>query len=286
MNRPLLSRLFWLSLVALLTASLLPHPAHARPQKVLSLNLCADQMLQSLADPQQILGVSPLARDPSLSFMAEQAHMLSMIAAKSEAILQAGPDLVLMAPDEHRLLREQLQQKGIEVFLMPAWTNLESGERQIKALAQRLDQPARGDRLIETIHQALEASRLKPLDTNRSVLEIERRLYTPGRTSLVSALLDEWHIPNLADRLHMQTGGFVALETLVLLKPDRLIISNGADNPKDTNDRELDDRGLAVLRHPALAQQSIKTIALPTRLTLCGGPATPALIAALSEALQ
>jgi iron complex transport system substrate-binding protein len=272
-------RLFWLSLFAL-TAS--PVLAQKPPQRVVSLNLCADQLLQSLADPSQIAGLSPLARDPSLSLFAKEADSLPVLSPKGETLFLVKPDLVLLAPYEHGLLRERLTRDKIEVFMLPSWTSLEEGETQIRALAQRLGQKARGDQLILEITHALQNSQAKALDRTKPVLEIERRLYTPGHTSLIAAFLARWHMPNLADDLGLSRGGFVALEKLVLLKPERLVISNG----QEAGSHAPDDMGLALLRHPALQATSVKTITLPARLTLCGGPATPMLIEALSSALQ
>ena len=255
------------------------------PTRVVSFNLCADQLLQSLADPQQIAGLSPLARDPALSFLAKDAEALPLIAPKSEALFTAKPDLVLLAPYEHHLLRARLQQEGIAVFMLPAWTGLGDGEAQIRALAARLGLEARGEALIARIRQTLHDSRRLLTDHTRPVLEIERRLYTPGRTSLIATLLQEWNIPNLADRLGLEQGGFITLEKLVLLKPDRLIISNGQED-RHLDKKEPDDMGLALLRHPALKAEQIKQITIPARLTLCGGPATPDLIKRLSDALR
>jgi iron complex transport system substrate-binding protein len=49
---------------ALLLFAALAAPAHAG-QRVVSLNLCTDQMLVLLA-PEQVVALSPLARDPTL----------------------------------------------------------------------------------------------------------------------------------------------------------------------------------------------------------------------------
>lgn len=272
-------RLFWLSLFTLIASPVL---AQRPPLRVVSLNLCADQLLQSLADPDQIAGLSPLARDPSLSILAKQAESLPVLSPKSETLFLVKPDLVLLAPFEHGLLRERLLRDKVEIFMLPAWTSLAEGEAQIRALARRLDQEARGDHLINRITDALQKSQAKELDRSKPVLEIERRLYTPGRTSLIAALLARWSLPNLADDLALSSGGFVALEKLVLLKPERLIISNG----QEAGSQMADDMGLALLRHPVLSAARVKTITLPARLTLCGGPATVELIETLSTALQ
>ena len=47
--------------------------AHAAPQKIVSLNLCTDQLLMLLADPNQIASLSKIADDPNVSFLAERS---------------------------------------------------------------------------------------------------------------------------------------------------------------------------------------------------------------------
>jgi iron complex transport system substrate-binding protein len=252
----------------------------APPLRIISLNLCADQLLQRLAEPQQILGLSPLARDPALSVLAADALRYPTIAPKSELLLTMKPDLVLLAPAGQELLRAHLQENGIAVLTVKGWTTLTEGEVQIRELAQRLGRQEQGETLIAQIRQAMQDSLHTPPDATRSVLEIERRLYTPGRTSLIADLLRLWHIPNLADQPALQSGGFIALEQLLMLKPDRLIVSNG------TEETSADDMGLALLRHPALLKVQTSPITVPARLTLCGGPATLALIETLSKALR
>src|SRR3954471_22937984 len=60
-------RKFAATLFLLLTAA----SAHAEtPQRVVSFNLCADQLVVSLADPGQIAALSPYARDDHLSVVA------------------------------------------------------------------------------------------------------------------------------------------------------------------------------------------------------------------------
>ena len=69
--------------------------AAERPSRVVSLNLCADQLLLQLAEPDQIKSLSPLARDRSLSFLAEAARAFPLNDGKGKSILFSGADLVL-----------------------------------------------------------------------------------------------------------------------------------------------------------------------------------------------
>ena len=83
--------------------------AHAA-DRVVSLNLCTDQMLVLLA-PEKVAALSPLARDPALSFVAPQAEHLPVVRASAEAVLRLHPDLVLAAPYGAQTTLALLQQE-------------------------------------------------------------------------------------------------------------------------------------------------------------------------------
>ena len=46
---------------------------HAAPQKIVSLNLCTDQLLMLLADPNQIASLSKIVDDPYVSLLATKS---------------------------------------------------------------------------------------------------------------------------------------------------------------------------------------------------------------------
>ena len=71
-------------------------PAAAKPQRVVSINLCADQLLVALAAPGQIAALSPLARDKRLSYVAGAARSLPVHRGTAEDIVKTQADLVLI----------------------------------------------------------------------------------------------------------------------------------------------------------------------------------------------
>ena len=89
--------------------------AHASAARVVSLNLCTDQMLVLLA-PEKIAALSPLARDLALSFVAPQAAHLPVVRASAEAVLELRPDLVLAAPYGAQTTLALLQQERVPVL--------------------------------------------------------------------------------------------------------------------------------------------------------------------------
>ena len=69
----------------------------AAPRRIVSFNICADQLVVALADPGQVAGLSPYAADPTLSAVAEEARAFRRIAWHAESTIPLDPDLVLVA---------------------------------------------------------------------------------------------------------------------------------------------------------------------------------------------
>src|SRR3954471_4125615 len=70
------------------------------PRRIVSFNLCADQLAVALADREQIAGLSPFSTDPELSVVAEQAANFPRPSQRSEATVAMQPDLVLVGPHD------------------------------------------------------------------------------------------------------------------------------------------------------------------------------------------
>ena len=85
----------------LLSAALLAGAAGAgevpagAPERVVSINLCTDQLAMMLAAPGQLVSVSYLARDVRSSAMAAQAEAFAINRSRTEEIYLLEPDLVL-----------------------------------------------------------------------------------------------------------------------------------------------------------------------------------------------
>lgn len=59
-------------------------PAGDVPRRVVSMNLCTDQLALALADPSQIVSVSHFATDPSMSVHWKQAEDLPVNYGRAE----------------------------------------------------------------------------------------------------------------------------------------------------------------------------------------------------------
>jgi iron complex transport system substrate-binding protein len=248
------------------------------PQRIASLNKCADQLLVTLVDPSRIASVSPLATD-EFSFLAERLKDLPANSGRGESILLSDADLVLAGPFESHVRRQFLARQGFDLVTLNVWTRIADGKEQIRALSRRLASVPAGERLIGDIDAALARSR-GIASAARSVLVLQRRGYSPGETTILDEILRHMGLRPYSEHLGVPHGGIVPLERLVAEPPDFLLMSE--------DERKIVDQGSALLWHPALlaAVPPERRLYVPARLTICNGPATPVAIDVLAAEVR
>jgi iron complex transport system substrate-binding protein len=241
-----------------------PAPAAGLP-RIASMNVCTDQMLLSLADPGQIVGLSRYSRDAWQSFAADDARRFPMLSGGAEDVLVLKPDVVVASLFDKRSTRELLKQHGLRLAEFAVPRNFDEVKAQIREMG---DIAGHGDRAaaeIARLDAAMARARRAVAEKHYRVLPLSRRGFVSGRDSLVSSLLTETGLFNAAGDLGAGSGGLASLEAIVQARPDFLLVS-------ETGDRAEDD-GRAFLLHPALEHfyPPQRRIVIPERLTVCGG---------------
>jgi iron complex transport system substrate-binding protein len=253
-------------------AFLLPLTAMAAvaPQRIVSINLCADELLLALADPGQIAGLSVYATDPTLSFSAGKAAAFRHDAASAETVVGLNPDLVLAGRYTKRATRDMLAQLGYRVELLDAAKSIADSEKLIRQVAGLVGHPERGEALIAEIDAARHRAAVAAPQNHPSAAIYQRRGYVTGGDTLSGELLSIAGFTNGGAPLAGKSGGFVSLEHMVATPPDFIVVASTT--------RRAEDQGSALLAHPALAAlfPPQKRIVLPEKLTVCGGPSLPA----------
>ena len=241
-----------------------PALAAALP-RIASMNVCTDQLLIPLADPEQILGLSRYSRDRFESWAADDAQRYRILSGGAEDILVLRPDVVVASLFDKRSTRELLKQKGLRLAEFAVPRNLEEVKAQIREMGEIVQHPDRAAAEIARLDAAIARARRVVVEKHYSVLPLSRRGWVAGSDSLVSSLLAETGLNNAASDLGVGTGGFASLEAVVNAKPDFLVVA-------DAGDRAEDD-GRAFLLHPALERfyPPARRIVIPDRLTVCGG---------------
>ena len=99
--------------------------AHAAPQKIVSLNLCTDQLLMLLADPNQIVSLSKIVDDQNVSFLAKRSAEFKKNRGDAEEIFVNNPDLVVAGVYTEKASVQILQSLGVRVDIFPIEHNFD-----------------------------------------------------------------------------------------------------------------------------------------------------------------
>jgi len=108
------------------------------PRRVVSVNLCTDQLALLLAAPGQLVSVSRLAHDPTMAALAEAAQRIPANGGKAEEIYLLRPDLVLAGTYTTRQSLDMLRRLGIRVEAFPPEQSLEDIRRHIRSMGAML----------------------------------------------------------------------------------------------------------------------------------------------------
>jgi iron complex transport system substrate-binding protein len=233
--------------------------------RIASMNLCTDQLLIPLANPEQILGLSRFSRDAWQSFAADDARRYPILSGSAEDVLVLKPDIVVASVFDKRSTRELLKANGLHLAEFAVPQNLAEAKTQIREMGEIAGHPDRAAAEIVRLDAALARARQAVADRHYRVLPLTRRGWVAGSDSFLGALLTETGLLSAAGDLGFGTGGFASLEVIVNLKPDFILVSQAGDYAGDD--------GEAFLLHPALERfyPASKRIVIPERLTECGG---------------
>jgi iron complex transport system substrate-binding protein len=246
-------------------ALLLPVATAAKPQRVVSLNLCTDQLVLMLAERENIAATSILSRQRENSYMADAADRVPVVAGRIEAVLALQPDLVLLSRFQSPLLRRAIGERGVAMVTVTLPTDVGGITALIRQVADALGESARGDVMIEELQQTLAVLRAEQRRHQATVAIFHPNGHTLGRGTYEHALLELAGYRNLAGELGISGVGALSLEEVVFHRPAALIYSHfGAAG---------NSRAEHLLQHPALQGDDTMTLVeVPSPLWSCPGP--------------
>ncbi|MGH7068209.1 MAG: ABC transporter substrate-binding protein [Acetobacteraceae bacterium] len=236
----------------LLPLILLPGQPAAAHLRVVSLNLCTDQMLVLLA-PGEIAGLSPLARDPALSAVADAAAHLPVVRPSAEAVLRLHPSLVLAERYGAQTVVAALKTLGLRVVMIADPQSFAAIRAALTRVSKLLGKPARAALLISQMDATL--SRLPHPAHRQTAILLQPRGLAAGPDSLAGAVIEAAGYRDAA------RGGWLPLERLLADPPDLLILPEARGFPSLAT-RLLDD--------PAIARLPRRTV--PAAWLMCGSP--------------
>ena len=247
-------------------------PAESLP-RVLSINLCADQMVLLLADPAQILALSTLSQDPPGSYFHDKALPYAQANPTAEDIVPHEPDVVIAGPYTSHYTTSLLEELGIKMESLVIANSIASMLENIERVGRIVHQEARAADLVAQLTERLAqlSARVDELDNQQhekrpTAAVYSTNGYTVGNDSMrgEAMRLAGWH--NVAADVGIESYGVLNLENLISLNPEALI-----ESPYSSGTYS---RGQALTQHPALRQSGLDPllISLPSNQTICAGP--------------
>jgi iron complex transport system substrate-binding protein len=211
------------------------------PTRVVSMNLCTDQLAMLIAAPGQLRSVSHLATDPSASAMAEEALDHDINHGLAEEIYLMRPDLVIAGSFSNRATLDMLRRLEIPLAVFEPAYGLDEVRDRMRQMGEVLGQQDRAEMLIADYD-----ARLAALSDDIAVRPDAALYYANGYTSgdrtLAGQILIAAGFDNAAVAAGFASGGFLPLEMLAMLDPEALITSRpypGASRSEDILDHPV-----------------------------------------------
>ncbi|BCH20398.1 ABC transporter substrate-binding protein [Mesorhizobium sp. L-8-3] len=244
-----------------------PAVAGEGPKRVVSMNVCTDQLAMLVAGERQLLSVSYLASDPSTSVLAEEAGRYRVNHGLAEEIFLLHPDLVIAGTYTTRTTVELLRRLGIRVEEFAPESSIDDIRASLMRMGDLLGRPEHAAELVAELDRGL-AALAADRPPERTVALYYANSYMSGAGTLVDAVVDAAGLVNIADRLGIVGTVELPLELLVLAAPD-MVVGDEARYAKPALAQE-------IFMHPAFKAllSKARPVVVPSAYTICGTPFT------------
>lgn len=234
-------------------------PVMAAPQKVVSLNLCTDQLAASMLSPARLKGLSFNASDPALSLVAGVAQDYPKLQGTAEEMAEIQPDLVLLGDGQNPQLQHWLETKQIPYLTFKEARSITDVQNQVAELAKVLGMDDYALNLRARQNVVIGQSRLP--QPGMRVAVYYPRGFTDGRGTLIHDLITRMGGRNIAAKQGQKGMAYLSLEKLVELAPDVLIIP--------LYDYDVVSQAEQLSQHPALKGIKAHIVPLPGQYLTC-----------------
>lgn len=213
----------------------------APPERVVSMNLCTDQLAMLLAAPGQLLSVSHLSLDPLSSAMVDEARAYPINRGGAEQIFLMRPDLVLAGTYTARATVDLLTGLGIDVVQLPPADTLQDVAAHMRLIGTALGRADQGEAMAQAFEADLAALGFDGEPVTAAMYYPNG--YTAGSGTLSDNILALTGFRNVGAEAGLTGGGILPLERLVIAQPTVVVTSTpypGASRAEE------------ILTHPAL----------------------------------
>ena len=251
----------------------------AKPQRVVSLNLCADQLLMELLPPDRLAGITQLAADSGASYLYQKASDFHQHSSRIEEIMALKPDLIIAGQFTSQPTNQLLESLGYRVIRLGLPVTVNGIFQQINFLGEQTGQSDRATELIAKMQRELNALAAARDKRNLRAVVYYANGFSAGRHTIVNEILNLAGFKNIAAELNIDHIAPLSLEALIASNPDILLLGQLDEN--------TDSLAHQVLRHKAIDRyatlKQVTKIMVPDRYWSCAGPSSLAAAAYLQQ---
>jgi iron complex transport system substrate-binding protein len=246
-----------------IAASAAAELAH-KPIRIVSINLCTDELVLRLADPKNVASVTYLSRS-EYSNVIDLAEKIPVNHGLAEEIVPLNPDLVVSGIHTGRPAVALLRRSNIPILDLDVPRTIQEVLNQYRDVGESLGEPERAKQIVDEMEERLAAMSSPPPPPLLHALVFNANNFTSGKRSLKDDIITRAGMENLARTFGIEDYDTVPLEKVVWSKVDVLILSPFRDVPAIATE---------ALRHPVLQAISDRTrlTVMPSKLWVCAGP--------------
>lgn len=230
------------------------------PQRVVSLDYCADQFVLKLLPRARILALSPDA-EKEFSYMRAAAAGLPTVRPVAEDVLTLQPDLIVRSYGGGPRSATFFKRAGVPVLQMPFANSLEDIRQMLVSIAEGLGVPERGYEVRDEMDRRLAS--ISSTTASREAMYMTPNGVTSGTDTLINDMLLAANLQNFEQRSGWHP---IPLEKLAYAQPD--LVAGAFFEAKAGHPLMW-----SATRHP-VAQRQLReqeTIMLEGAWTSCGG---------------
>lgn len=249
------------------------------PQRVMSLNLCPDQLLLEMLPPERITSVTYIAHTSNNAKLRARASKVGINYGLSEEVLAQNPDLVISGNFSTSATRAMLKRIGYPLVELPSANTFDAIREQTLFVGKLVGAEQKAAAMVAEMDATLaQLARTMP-KRKISVVAWNGSSVVPGQATLFNEILTRAGGINLAAGMNWESMTSFDIEQLVATRPELIAYGVG-----DSQEAALRSQ---PLKHPLVQRlYGDRQITYPENVYTCGIPQSAQAIIRLRTVMQ
>lgn len=252
-----------------------------RPQRIVSLNACTDQLLLRLVEPERIVSLTFLSHEKD-ALPQEFRPLLKRFKPNhglAEEVLTMQPDLVVTGTFSSKFTTTLLRRLGRNVVEFAPDNSFDEMYASILRMGDAVGEPKRAEKLVADFKSRLASLQAQiPPGETPVYADIDVNFWMPGKDTLYTQVVNAGGFRTAGEVVGYSGYQPIPLEQLIRIEPEVVSITTTYANPPSMATQNL--------RHPLLRRMAAGAKAMlniPGRYVVCATPETLDLVQTLVE---